>query len=119
MKHFLSLAIFVAFTALAAGSGDSGEDAKRPDASSQYNNSSPTENRRPSDEVTPELKMATAKQIEASGYWCPRVETFRLDPFESTMNKKVFHVMCDDGNNAQLYEIITDREFRVGLVREK
>ena len=42
-----------------------------------------------------------------------------LDPFKSTMNKKVFHVMCDDGSNAQLYEIITDRDFRVGQISEK
>ncbi len=119
MKHFLSLAIFVAFAALATGSGDSGNDTESSDTPIQDNNASAPENRRPSDEATPELKITAAKQIVASGYWCPKVETFMLDPFKSTMNKKVFHVMCDDGSNAQLYEIITDRNFRVGLVREK
>jgi hypothetical protein len=119
MKHFLSLVIFVAFAALAAGSGDSGKDTEHSDTSTQDNNASAPENRRPSDEATPELKIAAAKQIVAFGYWCPKVETFMLEPFESTMNKKVFHVMCEDGSNVQLYEIITDRNFRVGLVREK
>lgn len=119
MKHFLSFAIFLAFAALAAGSGDSDNDTESSGTSIQGNNANAPENRHPSDEVTPELKMAAAKQIQASGYWCPKVETFILDPFKSTMNKKVFHVMCDDGSNAQLYEIITDRDFRIGTVREK
>jgi hypothetical protein len=119
MKHLLSLAIFVAFAALAAGSGDSGNDTERSGTTVQDINANSPENRRASDEATPELKMAAAKQIVASGYWCPKVETFVLDPFNSTMNKKVFHVMCDDGSNAQLYEIITDRNFRVGAIKEK
>lgn len=119
MKHFLSLAIFVPFAALAVGCGDSGKDTTSSHTSTQDNNASPPEHRRPSDEATPELKLIAAKQIVASGYWCPKVETFMLDPFKSTMNKKVFHVMCDDGSNAQLYEIITDRDFRVGQISEK
>lgn len=119
MKHLLSLGIFVAFAALAVGSGDSGNDTKRSDTTVQDNHANSPDNKRARDEATPELKMAAAKQIVAAGYWCPNVETFLLDPFNSTMNKKVFHVMCDDGSNAQLYEIITDRDFRVGAVREK
>lgn len=119
MKHLVSLAVFVVFVALAAGCADSGNDAEGSVTTVQDKNTNAPANRRSSDEATPELKIAAAKQIVASGYWCPRVETFMLDPFNSTMNKKVFHVMCDDGSNAQLYEIITDRDFRVGMVREK
>jgi hypothetical protein len=58
---------------------------------------------------TPEEQAKVKAYIESNGLWCGKVTRFREKPFSSSVNKPVFRAACDDGTNAQNYEIILDR----------
>jgi hypothetical protein len=52
-----------------------------------------------------EAQVKVKRFIISQGLWCGNVVRFREDSFKSSVNHKVYYVFCDDGSNAQGYEI--------------
>jgi hypothetical protein len=64
------------------------------------------------------LERLAAQVIRDAGYWCAAVSDVIPDQWNSTPNKRVVIVACDDGREYARYEITMNRSGTAATVKE-
>lgn len=65
-----------------------------------------------------ELETLAARVIRDAGYWCAAVADVIPDQWNSTPNKRVVIVACDDGKEYARYQITMNRSGTAATVKE-